>query len=290
MVHLPQVLLSLLSTFTLVHWPESLLAPNADSTQIHEPGPSVHPHPNITKSIAIVGAGTAGLAMLKALMELPEEVRSTWRIVCYEQRRDVGGVWLPDLKHPHPPALPETPLYPRLHTNTPHPLMTYPVFPFPADTSMFPSWDSIQRYHTDYMEHHNISSFIRFNRTVVAAAWDGDNLSGKWEIEVARTDSSSHELEHEVYDHLIVANGHVHYPRVPHWDGEDDWLKGSSTRGTKRQMFHSIFFREPGDYADQTVLIVGGKASGHDAALQIGPLAKVCTVPVLLKFMRLSTA
>ncbi len=45
------------------------------------------------KSIAIVGAGSAGLASLKTLLDLPAEVRQKWDIVLYEQRRDIGGVW-----------------------------------------------------------------------------------------------------------------------------------------------------------------------------------------------------
>ena len=46
-----------------------------------------------TKSIAVIGAGSAGLAALKTLLDLPEETRKGWKIVLYEQRRDVGGVW-----------------------------------------------------------------------------------------------------------------------------------------------------------------------------------------------------
>lgn len=46
-----------------------------------------------TKSIAIVGAGSAGLAALKALLDLPEETRQGWEIILFEQRRGVGGVW-----------------------------------------------------------------------------------------------------------------------------------------------------------------------------------------------------
>lgn len=274
MVHLPQVVLSLLS-FTLWQWPESL--PTLEGSAIQAPAPLIPTHSNVTKSIAIVGAGSAGLAVLKTLMELPEEVRSTWRIVCYEQRRDVGGVWLPDLNHPHPPALPETPLYPRLRTNTPHPTMTYPGFTFPPDTPLFPSWDYLERYHSDFAEHFNISSYIHFNQTVVAAGWHGNHVSGKWEIEVARTDSPSPSTEREFFDHLIVGNGHNHYPRVPHWDGEEDWLKHSSPGGLKRQLMHSIYYRNPEHYANRTVVIVGGGASGRDAALQVGPLTTVST-------------
>lgn len=45
------------------------------------------------KSVAIVGAGSAGLAMLRALVDLQDELHDSLDIVLYEQRRDVGGIW-----------------------------------------------------------------------------------------------------------------------------------------------------------------------------------------------------
>lgn len=45
------------------------------------------------KSIVVVGAGSAGLAMLKALTELPEETRQSLEFVLLEEREDVGGIW-----------------------------------------------------------------------------------------------------------------------------------------------------------------------------------------------------
>ena len=92
------------------------------------------------KSIAIVGGGSAGLAVLKVLLDVEHETGADWDIVLYEQRRDVGGVWyallhyqgtqrilmydryrLEDPNPPSPPSLPESPCYPILRTNTPHP-------------------------------------------------------------------------------------------------------------------------------------------------------------------------
>jgi hypothetical protein len=43
------------------------------------------------KSIAIVGAGSAGLAMLKTLLDIPEH--NSWNIVLFEERENVGGIW-----------------------------------------------------------------------------------------------------------------------------------------------------------------------------------------------------
>ena len=46
-----------------------------------------------TKRIAIVGAGAAGIATLKAIMDLDEEVRRGWDVVAFEEREGVGGLW-----------------------------------------------------------------------------------------------------------------------------------------------------------------------------------------------------
>lgn len=273
MVQVTQAVLSLLS-LTLPWTQHPVQSPtNLPST------PSLEPtiRTNVTKSIAIVGGGSGGIAILKTLLDLPEEVRSTWEIVLYEQRRGLGGVWLPDPHTPRPPHLPETPLYPRLHTNTPHPTMTYPGFPFPPNTPLFPSHEYMQQYHVDYAEHFNLTRFIHLNHRVIAAGWAGNSTHGQWKVEVARTDRPHDEAEivRRSFDHLIVANGHNHYPRSPHWPGEDGWLASAPSGSPKREILHSIFYREPERYANRTVVIVGGGASGRDAALQIGPLTTV---------------
>lgn len=273
MVQLMQVVLYLL-TLTGWHSPPPYLSSDVQSVQTSPPDTS---SPTITKSIAIVGAGSGGLAVLKTLLDLPEEVRSSWEIVLYEQRRDVGGLWLEDPLPPHPPTLPETPLYPRLRTNTPHPTMTYPGFTFPPDTPLFPSHDYVWRYHVDFAEKTNLTSYIRLNHTVLAAGWNGTRAQGKWIVDVAPTEAPSGQgFERKTFDHLVIANGHNHYPHIPHWPGEDEWLANTPRGAPKRELLHSIFYRNPERYANRTVVIVGGGASGRDAALQVGPLAKVC--------------
>ncbi|KAI0339612.1 FAD/NAD(P)-binding domain-containing protein [Trametopsis cervina] len=276
MVYIPHFVISLLSA-SPISWLEGALLPLINSGAVPSPPlpGQVHVQVNVTKSIAIVGSGSGGLAILKTLLDLPEDVRSTWRIVLFEQRRDVGGVWLPDLNTPHPPTLPETPLYPRLRTNTPHPTMTYPGSPFPPNTPLFPSWEFVHQYHVDYAKTFDLYPYIRLNHTVVAAGWHGNRVSGKWEVEVARTDKPSHETEHDFFDHLIVANGHNHYPRVPHWDGEEGWLANTPPGTPKREIHHSIFYRKPEYYVNRTVVVAGAGASGRDAVLQVGPLATV---------------
>jgi cation diffusion facilitator CzcD-associated flavoprotein CzcO len=275
MVYIAQTIFSLLSLS--MPWSQQPL-PAAD----HAPpsASEAYLQPDITKSIAIVGAGSGGLAILKALLDLPEAVRSTWEVVLYEQRRDVGGVWLPDPNTPQPPHLPETPLYPLLHTNTPHPTMTYPGFTFRPNTPLFPSHQYVQQYHADYVEHFNLTRFIYVNHTVLAAGWKGNSTHGEWIIDVERTgrDTKATEVVRRSFDHLIIASGHNHYPRTPHWDGEAAWLANTPAGAPKREIHHSIFYREPENYTNRTVVIVGGGASGRDAALQVGQLTKVSYV------------
>ena len=277
MVQLTQLLLSALS---LTRWlnpsvPGPDVLPWSVSAPTH--AESTPPPHAPSKSIAIVGAGSAGIAVLKTLLDLPEDVRATWDIVLYEQRVDVGGLWLPDPEPPHPPTLPETPLYPRLRTNTPHPTMTYPGFTFPPNTPLFPTHDFVWRYHADFAEHFNLTAYINLNHTVLAAGWRGTRQEGKWVVDVARTNGPrAQDVIRREFDHLIIANGHNHYPHIPRWPGEDEWLASTPAGSRKRDIRHSIFYREPEWYANQTVVIVGGGASGRDAALQVGPLAKVC--------------
>ncbi|KAF8835802.1 FAD/NAD(P)-binding domain-containing protein [Paxillus ammoniavirescens] len=219
-----------------------------------------------TKSVAIVGAGSAGLAMLKALLDLPEELGGDWEIILYEQRRDIGGIWLPDPRPVHPPFLPETPLYPLLHTNIPTPTMTFPGFPYPPGTALYSSHEYIERYHQDYASHQNLMPYIMLNHTVLSSSWVGTQEEGSWEVTVE--DHSGNKIQRS-FDHLVVANGHNHEPHTPTYPGQDDWLSHHSASGREREVLHSIFYRDPQRYVNQTVVVVGSGPSGRDAASQV---------------------
>ena len=57
------------------------------------------PEPSIEaeqiKRVAIIGAGTAGLAALKTFVyDIPKPDGQRWEIEVFEQRSDLGGIWL----------------------------------------------------------------------------------------------------------------------------------------------------------------------------------------------------
>ncbi|KAG7098663.1 hypothetical protein E1B28_000579 [Marasmius oreades] len=153
--------------------------------------------------------------------------------------------------------------------------MTYPGFPFPPKTPLFPGHEYVEQYHVDYTSHHNLSGFIYLNHTVHAAGWLGNSTDGQWDVEIHHTvEGEIQEVIRRKFDHLIVANGHNHYPRLPRWNGTEDWLANSPSGGFKRELIHSIFYRSPEHYQNMTVVVVGSGASGRDAVLQVGPLSK----------------
>lgn len=43
--------------------------------------------------ICVVGAGAAGLAVLKILRDTEQFKSGHWKIDCFEDREDVGGTW-----------------------------------------------------------------------------------------------------------------------------------------------------------------------------------------------------
>jgi cation diffusion facilitator CzcD-associated flavoprotein CzcO len=191
---------------------------------------------------------------------------------------------LPDPHPVSPPELPETPLYPLLHTNTPVPSMTYPGFPFPPGTPLYPSHEHIEAYHQRYAWHFNLTQHIRFNHTVVASSW----TAGRWHITFH---DHKGQTRHKVFDHLVVASGHNNIPHIPVWRGQKEWLGNIPAKGLKREILHSIWYREPQKYANRSVVVVGSGASGRDAASQISSIAQKVSLKLRtgrggLKFQR----
>lgn len=174
---------------------------------------------------------------------------------------------LPNNHVSYPPELPETPLYPRLRTNTPVPTMTYPNFTFPQGTPLYPSHTHILAYLRRYATHFDLYSHIAFNHRVMEARWMGTPYAGQWNLTILNPTGVN---ETRIVDHLVVASGNNHIPSVPSWQGQDVWLE----RDSDREILHSVYYRYPDRYANRRVLVVGGGASGRDASEQISELAQ----------------
>ncbi|KAF2720684.1 FAD/NAD(P)-binding domain-containing protein [Polychaeton citri CBS 116435] len=232
-----------------------------------------------TRDVAIIGAGPSGLAMAKYL--LAEGAFS--RVVIYEQRGTVGGIWnhtpLPAGKPPRS-AVPQidphakyeellTPLYDRLEVNIPKQMMGYSDHKWPSDVQLFPTHAQTLNYLKGYSK--DIQHLIRFNTTVV----DVKQLDGvKWDVETRNTNVQASEISGqtsiETFDAVCVASGHFHVPYIPSVPGIE--LFDCDHPGV---VTHAKYFRAPESFTDKKVVVVGNSASGIDIGNQASEYAQL---------------
>ncbi|PPQ87658.1 hypothetical protein CVT25_011496 [Psilocybe cyanescens] len=210
--------------------------------------------------IGIIGAGPAGLAALKTILDSDEYTRGQWAPTVFEASSTVGGVW-------HPSA--SSPLYDSLTTNLPHPIMAFSSFPFPPSTLLFPPAHTVQTYIEAYADAFTLRPHIRFNTRVAAVEWRHPH----WHVRVD-DDAKSY-----TFSLLLVCNGHHNTPRMPSVPGLDAWLSPSPAHPLPRAS-HSITYRNPSSLvlplplAQSSILVIGGGPSGLDISDELLPLAK----------------
>ena len=190
---------------------------------------------------------------------------------------DSLGARLPDSNPAPPPTIPETPLYPGLHTNMAVPQMTYPNVPYPAGTHLYPSHEHVESYLVSYAHRYNLLPYIRFNHAVINASWLGTPKAGLWNITFSDHRNQTH---YNTFEHLIVATGDYHFPQEPSWPGQDEWLaETAGSNGTQREIIHSTWYRHPEEYTNKSILIVGDSASGRDVATATASFASKARNP-----------
>ncbi|KAI3605239.1 flavin-containing monooxygenase [Moniliophthora roreri] len=209
----------------------------------------------MARRIMIIGAGPAGLAALKVLLETPQVKSGHWIVNSFEAREKVGGIWNPAEAVDDPPL---TPLYDSLTTNIPHPVMAFTSHPFPPSTPIFPPAVTVQTYLEDYTSHFNLTPHIQFNTTVRDITWL--NSRNLW----SATLSTGQTVEKREYHTVIVANGHFRKPRYPDTLGLSEWRKAGRTS-------HSSWYRRPSDLAltVRKVVVVGNGPSGQDIVAEL---------------------
>lgn len=145
--------------------------------------------------------------------------------------------------------------------------MTFPNFPFPPNTPLFPSHTHVRSYLSSAVSHFNLAPFLRLNTSVVRAAWGSQH--SEWDVDL----EVQGEVEKRRYDSLVVATGRYHHPSVPSWPGQREWLEAGED-GPSRSIQHSLWYRGPEAYRDAVVVVVGFGASGWDTAQQTVLVAK----------------
>jgi hypothetical protein len=193
-------------------------------------------------SVCVIGAGSCGLPVVKALRDKDIPV------TCFERTPHIGGIWCIDNK-----PYGATAAYESLHINTDTRMMEYRDLAMPADIPDYPAHDDIYRYFRSYADRFGLLPHIRLNTTVTHAERRPD---GVWQVTTDR--GGQHE-----FDALIVANGHHWEPRWPepypgHFDG--------------KQMHSHAYLNpdSPLSLRGKRVMVVGFGNSAMDIACELG--------------------
>jgi dimethylaniline monooxygenase (N-oxide forming) len=196
----------------------------------------------VPPSVCVIGAGSSGLPVIKALLDRGIAV------TCHERTPNIGGLWCIDNK-PHGASA----AYDSLHINTDTRLMEYRDFPMPADLPAYPGHRQIHDYFEAYAARFGLKQHIRFGSEVTHCERLAD---GRWRVSVANGPD-------ETFDALVVANGH-------HWDPQwPDPLPPGQFDGVQ---IHSHAYRNPADPVDlrgRRVVVVGLGNSAADIATEL---------------------
>ncbi|HYF24132.1 MAG TPA: NAD(P)-binding domain-containing protein, partial [Baekduia sp.] len=191
-------------------------------------------------SVCVIGAGISGLTAVKALVDAGVPVQG------YEASDDVGGNWY--FRNPNG----RSSAYRSLHIDTSKPAISFRDFPLPDDLPDFPHHTQLHQYLRDYADAFALRDHIRFTTTVEHAR--RLEPGGGWEITL---DDGSKEL----FDVLLVGNGHHWDPSFPEFPGTFD--------GPTLHSHHYIDPHDPVDLVGKRVLVVGIGNSGVDIASEL---------------------
>ncbi|BDD58742.1 hypothetical protein MPDQ_008012 [Monascus purpureus] len=242
------------------------------------------------RRIAVIGAGPAGLASAKFL--LAEKFFD--KIDVFEQRNSVGGIWnyspssykskipttAPQLNPNEPPeepiwhasgdshsareALFVSPIYRQLETNIPKELMAFSEKPFPADSQLFPKHPTVKQYLEEYAE--EVKHLVQFEMQVLDLRPESSGAD-TWALTTKNLRAGTKKTD--IYDAVVVSNGHYNVPYVPDIAGIKAW-----NEAYPGVISHSKLYDSPEDFRDKKVVVVGNSASGVDIGAQINKFSK----------------
>jgi trimethylamine monooxygenase len=209
------------------------------------------------KKIAVIGAGPAGISQLAAFSRAKTSGMQIPTIVCYEKQSQYGGQWNYDWRigfGEHGESV-HSGMYKNLLTNAPKECLFFPDYSFEDhfkfDISSYPPRTVIKDYINGYVNKLQIQDWIRLNTVVRNVRY----LEDRELFAVTVYDYNDSKTKQDVFDYVIIANGHFSVPSIPQIEGIERF---------QGRILHSHEFRDAQEFTGQTVLIVGAGHSGED--------------------------
>lgn len=204
----------------------------------------------MVRRVAVVGAGSSGLACVKVCIDEGLEP------VCFEGSDDIGGLW--KFKESTEPD--QASIYRSLVTNTSKEIMCFSDFPMPAEYPNYLHNSELLQYFRLYADHFHLHRHIRFQTRVKRVVQRPDfSASGQWDVVTMDKDGRE---ERHVFDAVLVCSGQYVLPSLPLSDfpGHDTFT------GT---CIHSRDYKDGTAFRGKRVMVVGIGNSGGDIASEI---------------------
>lgn len=201
------------------------------------------------KKVCVIGAGVAGLAGIKNSLDEGMEP------VCFEKDDEVGGLWnYKDESKEGDPSI-----YNSCSINTSKEMTCYSDFPIPKEFPNFMAHRHFKRYLQLYAEHFKLRNFIRFRHMILRVEQAEDfEESGRWVVTYKNLATNS--TNKDVFDCVMVCNGHLHEPFIPTFKGLANFTG---------RVLHTHDYKDFRSFEGKRVLVIGIGNSASDVASEL---------------------
>ncbi|MDY7065882.1 hypothetical protein PsexTeo8_23340 [Pseudomonas extremaustralis] len=215
----------------------------------------------MTLRVAIIGAGPCGLAQLRAFQSARDKGADIPELVCFEKQQDWGGMW----NYTWRTGLDENgepvhgSMYRYLWSNGPKECLEFADYTFEEHfgrpIASYPPREVLWDYIKGRVEKAGVRDYIRFNNVVRQVTFDEQTQR----FTVYAHDYTHDTLTCEQFDYVINACGHFSTPKVPYFEGFEQFAG---------RILHAHDFREALEFKDKDLLIVGSSYSAEDIGSQ----------------------
>lgn len=202
-----------------------------------------------TKTVAVIGAGPAGLPTIKNFLDLGFDVTA------FDKCEDVGGNWRFNDATGHSSFFETTHIISSKYTSE------YEDYPLPLDSPDYPSHEQLLRYFSGYATEFGLREHIKFRTTVQKTKQLSD---GRWSVTWSTQGGTP---QTATFDALCIASGHHHTPRWPDYPGT---FSG--------EYIHSHDYKRAAPFKDKRVLVIGGGNSACDVAVETARVSAKSTI------------
>lgn len=198
-------------------------------------------------TVAIIGAGPAGLVAAKVLLI------DGFDVTVFEERTTLGGIWSLEGS------------YYNLHSQQPGGTMEFSDL---YDGEEYASWEHVYEYLCKYANKFNLTSRIRFRSQVISISKTNlHNAEEPWLIKVKQKAEISSSIETFKFDFIVIASGLFSHYRVPIFRGQEKFA-GS--------VVHANDIKTREQLIGKNILVIGGSKSAIDMAVNVATETNRC--------------